>query len=73
MSASILVMDQFINHTSTMMMSLELGSWILKANEMRRIATGLKAFGSADDGDALETIHLEHLDERDREGEVGVV
>jgi hypothetical protein len=51
-----------------MMISRELGSWILNANEMSRMATGLNACGqwsilSHRPAPANSGTHLEHLDE----------
>lgn len=51
-----------------------LGSWILNANEIKRIATGLNAWTSIMVRIfGLKVADLEHLDEADTETEVGVV
>jgi hypothetical protein len=50
-----------------------LGSWILKAKEIKRIATGLNAWQLARSLTMHKRADLEHLNEADTKTEVGVV
>jgi len=59
--------------TQTMAIKRMLGSWILNANEIKRMATGLKAWTSARSMDPFVEADLEHLDKADTETEVGIV
>jgi len=58
--------------TQTIAINRALGSWILNAKEIKRIATGLNAYHQLIPLMQARA-HLKHLDERDTETEVGVI
>jgi hypothetical protein len=59
--------------TQTIAPKRMLGSWILNANEINRMATGLNACYQLTSFSRRRIAYLEHLDEADTETEVGVV